>query len=144
MMFADKYKLTFCYSTDGNSFTIETPFIPLADIYIAADKYAPLHNGKHIKAQDLKNFLAHRKSSLALTMANLMHFDLSDFVLQAGIYKPNFGEFRLGSQQFAHDGKDVVLHPDSIDCDPVIPRDRLIIPYVKIADYYALLYLKEI
>lgn len=144
MIFSDKYKLTFCYSKDGNSFTVETPFIPIADIYVPADKYSPLHNGKHIKAQDLKNLLTYRKSSLALTMANLMHFDLSDFVLQAGIYTPNFGEFRLNSLQYAHDGKDVVLNPDSVDCDPIVPRDRIIVPYVQIRDYYALLYLIEI
>lgn len=144
MTLSDKYKLSFCYSTDGNSFLLDVPFIPICDIYVPCSKYASLHNGKFIKAQDLKALLSYRKRSIAITVANLMHFDLSDFILNAGVYTPNNGEFLLQNKVAAENGKIIVLPPDARDCDTPQPTNRLYIPEITIQDYYALLYLKEI
>ena len=144
MTLSDKYKLSFVYSTDGNSFLVDVPFIPLSDIYVPASAYASLHNGKHIRAQDLKALLSHKKRSIAITVSNLMHFDLSNFILPAGKYCPNFGEFLIGNKNYAKDGKPYSLPADAIDCDPPIDRVRLFNPPIEVRDYYALLYIHEI
>lgn len=143
MNLTDKYKLNFVYSTDGNSFLLTVPFIPIADIYVPASKLAPLHNGRFIQAQDLKSLLSYKKRSIAITVSNLMHFDLSNFVLSAGTYCPNHGEFLLQNTLAAENGKPYVLPADSVDCDPSFNGERTIKPTVFVKDFYALLYLQE-
>lgn len=142
MILGDQYKLSFCYSEDGMTFLVETPFIPLMDAFIPGDALATTHNGKYIKAQDLRKLLLNN-NGLNIPMSNLMHFDLSDFVLQAGIYNPNTGYYRLSDSRYLENG---VPAPPSYygreDTTPPPPQSRQVEPLVAIQNFYVLLYLQ--
>lgn len=141
MILGDQYKLSFCYSVDGISFLIESPFIPLLDVFVPGEQLATTHNGKYIKAQDLRKLLLN-SNALNIPLANLMHFDLSDFVLQAGIYNPNTGYYRLSDSRYLDNGMAAPPSPYGREDLPPAPPSRQVEPQVEIQNFYVLLYLQ--